>query len=255
MSFEITLFDAHFHIIDEKFPLISNQGYLPEVFNVADYRQQTAASTWCGGAVVSGSFQGYDQTYLIAALKELGSGYVGVTQLPLSVSDEAIRSLHESGVRAVRFNLKRSCRMSIQDIDRLANRVNDLVGWHAEFYIDAVSLTQHEAALLQLPCCSIDHCGLEEAALPVVYRLVEQGVRVKATGFGRLDFDPMPVLQHIQAINPEALMFGTDLPSTRAPVPFHFTDVDRIKDCFSEDDLNSILFRNAWSFYGLDKMP
>jgi predicted TIM-barrel fold metal-dependent hydrolase len=31
------LFDAHFHIIDPRFPLIANRGYLPAAFTVADY--------------------------------------------------------------------------------------------------------------------------------------------------------------------------------------------------------------------------
>ena len=35
------LFDSHFHIIDQRFPLIANQGYLPETFQVEDYRMRT----------------------------------------------------------------------------------------------------------------------------------------------------------------------------------------------------------------------
>ena len=35
-----------------------------------------------GGAVVSGSFQGFDQSYLLDALDQLGPSFVGVTQLP-----------------------------------------------------------------------------------------------------------------------------------------------------------------------------
>lgn len=65
---------------------------------------------FCGGAVVSGSFQGFDQDYLVAALKELGPSYVGVTQLPFSVSAEEILRLHRGGVRAIRFNFKRGVR-------------------------------------------------------------------------------------------------------------------------------------------------
>ena len=35
-----------------------------------------------GGAVVSGSFQAYDQTYLVDALQRLGDGFVGVAKVP-----------------------------------------------------------------------------------------------------------------------------------------------------------------------------
>jgi predicted TIM-barrel fold metal-dependent hydrolase len=75
------LFDAHFHLIDPAYPVIPNDGFVPEPFTVSDYRHRVAPYRITGGAVVSGSFQGFDQEYLIAALRQLGSGWVGVTQL------------------------------------------------------------------------------------------------------------------------------------------------------------------------------
>jgi len=42
-------------------------------------------------AVVSGSFHGFDQSYLLDALALLGPGFVGVTQLPATVTDDEIR--------------------------------------------------------------------------------------------------------------------------------------------------------------------
>lgn len=35
----INVFDAHFHIIDYRFPLVANQSYLPHAFTVTDYLQ------------------------------------------------------------------------------------------------------------------------------------------------------------------------------------------------------------------------
>lgn len=52
-------------------------------------------------------FQAFDHTYLLAALKELGPNFVGVAQLPATVSDDELIPLNGAGVRAVRFNLKR----------------------------------------------------------------------------------------------------------------------------------------------------
>ena len=66
-------FDGHLHIIDPRFPLIQSQGYLPEPFTVRDYVERTSALDLVGGAVVSGSFQGFDQGYLLDALERLGS--------------------------------------------------------------------------------------------------------------------------------------------------------------------------------------
>ena len=53
----VAVFDAHLHVIDPRFPLTPNQGYVPEPFTVDDYRARTAAMNVIGGAVVAGSFQ------------------------------------------------------------------------------------------------------------------------------------------------------------------------------------------------------
>ena len=103
---QLQIFDSHFHIIDNRFPLIPNNGYTPEEFTCKDYLEKTSAYERCGGAIVSGSFQAFDQSYLIEAIKQLGPSFVGVTQLPVTVTDDEIIRLNKSGVRAVRFNLK-----------------------------------------------------------------------------------------------------------------------------------------------------
>ena len=83
------VFDAHLHILDMRFPLIPNKGYLPDPFTVRDYLNRTKDLEILGGAVVSGSFQGFDQSYLIDALKRLGQHFVGVTQLPPTVTQRS----------------------------------------------------------------------------------------------------------------------------------------------------------------------
>lgn len=100
-----------------------------------------------GGAVVSGSFPGHAQEWLRSALAELGPGFAGVTQLPPTVPDEQVRELHGSGVRAVRFTLRRGADADPAGIERLARRVHDLAGWHAGFYADAAAL-EHLAPVL-----------------------------------------------------------------------------------------------------------
>ena len=64
----LPVFDSHFHIIDRRFPLVPNQGYLPDDFTCEDYRKRTSKIALKGGAVVSGSFQALDQSYLVDAL-------------------------------------------------------------------------------------------------------------------------------------------------------------------------------------------
>jgi predicted TIM-barrel fold metal-dependent hydrolase len=185
-------FDCHFHIIDKNFPVVPNQGFMPDAFTSEDYLERLNAVDLCGGAVVSGSFQAFDQTYLLHALKVLGPSFVGVTQVPQSVSDQELRELNNAGVRAVRFNVKR---------------------------------------------------------VPTLLKLAEKGVRVKATGFGRVEFDVRSALTDLYAANPRSLMFGTDLPSTRAPRPYLDDDCTLVLETLGEEKAANVFSKNAIEFY------
>lgn len=243
------MFDAHVHIIDPRFPLIENEGYLPEPYTIADYRRRMSRFEVSGGAVVSASFQGSDQSYLRAALAELGPGWVGVTRLDLDASDSEILDLHKAGVRAVRFNLKRAA-ADIAGMTRQALRAHELAGWHVEIYVDGQMLASLQPVILKLPKVSIDHLGMSEEGLSYLLNLVDRGARVKATGFGRVDMDIATALRRIHAVNPEALMFGSDLPGTRAGRPFRESDVELIADVVGTD-MHAVLEDNARAFYGL----
>ncbi|PLX99874.1 MAG: 2-pyrone-4,6-dicarboxylate hydrolase, partial [Desulfuromonas sp.] len=173
----VRVFDAHMHIIDKRFPLVENNGYLPDEFTAKDYLAACGTFDLVGGAVVSGSFQAFDQGYLVAALKELGDGFVGVTQVPATVSDQEILDLAAAGVRAVRFNVKRGGSEELSQLEGLAERVYDLAGWHVEFYIDAAILDPLKERLVRLPAASIDHLGLSQAGFKTLLWLAEHGDR------------------------------------------------------------------------------
>lgn len=249
------LFDSHLHIIDYRFPLVPNHGYLPEEFLCADYLARTRHLNVIGGAIVSGSFQAFDQTYLLAALRELGPAFVGVTQIPVMTPDNEILRLDRAGVRGVRFNLKRGGSEGLAHLEKLARRVYEVAGWHCELYVDARDLADLVALLTSLPALAIDHLGLSREGFPTLLKLVERGVRVKATGFGRVDFDVRQAIRAIVSVNPEALMFGTDLPSTRAPRPFLDHDIDHICESLDADLVQRVLYQNALSFYRLALHP
>jgi predicted TIM-barrel fold metal-dependent hydrolase len=249
----MTFFDSHMHIIDPKFPLVENQGYVPEPFTFADYQRRTSNFNVIGGAIVSGSFQLYDTTYLENALSLLGSGFVGVINLKPSTSDEDIVNLHQQGVRAIRLNVKRGGYGQLKDLDYLAKRVYELVGWHVEMYIDSKSLSDIAATVRNLPAVSIDHLGLSQEGFDVLLSLVEKGVMVKATGFGRVDFNVREAIRSLVSANPSALMFGTDLPCPRVNRPFQNTDLDILLDALGDSNLaEKVLYRNALRWYGID---
>jgi len=248
----MNVFDSHLHIIDPSFPLIQNNGYLPSGFLVEDYLRTAEKLRISSGVVVSGSFQMFDQQYLISALSQLNverQDFVGVTQLPASASDDEILYLAKMGVRGLRFNLKRGGSESVSKLKDFSQRVFELAGWHVELYIGFDALDNLQNMLPSLPAVSIDHLGLESRSLPILKKLMERNVKVKATGFGRLDFDFLPEIQELHQINPSGLMFGTDLPSTRAPKPFDAGHVDLLKQHMSLSDFKKIMWDNGRLFY------
>ncbi|WP_166999501.1 amidohydrolase family protein [Paramicrobacterium fandaimingii] len=247
---DTAVFDAHFHIVDPAFPLIPNNGYLPDAFTADDYLQRTRHLGITGGTVVSGSFQGTDQSYLTAALERLGAGFVGVTQLTAEVTDDEITRLDAAGVRAVRFNLYRGATIDLSDMEQFARRVHDVAGWHSELYVDAADLPELESTLRRLPQASVDHLGMSDDTTDTLLSLVDTGLVVKATGFGRMSVsDPDAVMATIDRANPHALIFGSDLPSTRARVPFADSDLDRVRAAVGDDRAHAVLVENARRLY------
>jgi len=249
------VFDTHFHIIDPRFPVMENQGFLPPVFTVDDYRARTAGLGIEGGTVIAGSFQGTQTDYMYDALEKLGPTYTGVIQIPATVTDEEILRLNAAGVRAVRFNLYRGGSAGIEDLDRLARRVHDVANWHAELYVDASTLAPYFETISNLPGVSIDHLGMTQAGLPNLLKLAECGARVKATGFGRSEVDVPSALRDLARANPDCLMFGTDLPSQRARRPFLPSAMELIRETLGHTLAQKVFRDNAVEFYRPARLP
>jgi predicted TIM-barrel fold metal-dependent hydrolase len=252
-------FDAHLHVIDPAFPLVGNQGHLPEPFRVGDYRIAAgrlldgAGFAPAGGAVVSGSFQGNDQGYLEAALGALGPGFVGVTQVPPDTGDGELLRLHALGVRALRANLVRD---QVDDLDALvglALRARVVAGWHLELYVRSEELPELLPLLPDPDGLVVDHLGLTATGLPALLELVEEGARVKATGFSRGDLDVAGALRQLYDRNPGALLAGTDLPCTRSPRPVDVADLLLLREVFDRDELAQVVLHNARSLYRIDR--
>lgn len=248
-SQSIEIFDSHLHIIDPRFPLYENQGFMPEPFTITDYVSRLSPYNLLGGAIVSGSFQKQNQSYLLDALKKSGPNFVGVTQLLADTADEEILSLNQQGVRAIRFNLKRGGSEDISKISYFANRVYELANWHIELYIDSKQIQELYKTLVSLPAISIDHLGLSKVGLKTLLKLAEKGAKVKASGFGRIDFSPEVAISGLYNANPDCLMFGSDLPSTRAPRPFEDNDITIIINTLDIQGAAKVLFSNAYNFY------
>lgn len=154
-------------------------------------------------------------------------------------------------VAGVRFNIFRGNSASITDLVEFSKRIHAVAGWHVEVQINPDELGTIKEQLKEIPRLSIDHIGLRKSGIEHLYDLADSGVKIKASGFGRLDFEPMPVLSKIHQINKKCLMFGTDLPSTRvqADKVFSETHIQKMTETFSSEELEDIMFNNAYNWY------
>jgi predicted TIM-barrel fold metal-dependent hydrolase len=91
--------------------------------------------------------------------------------------------------------------------------------------------------------------GLSKEGFNNLLSLVDKGVRVKATGFGRVELDVAQAIRSIYWANPDALMFGTDLPSTRAKRPYDHSDLELIYNILDEDQAENVLYKTAIKWY------
>ncbi|MGD9881794.1 MAG: amidohydrolase family protein [Reyranella sp.] len=172
-----------------------------------------------------------------------------MTQIPSDHPDSEIARLGAIGVRAVRFCMFRGRIVSVDDIVALAARCHSVAGWHAEIYADAAALATHLGKLAKLPQLCIDHLGMTEAGLPVLLELVAASCKVKATGFGRVQMDAARALERIVAANPEALVFGTDMPSTRAKRPFGPADIELVEKSLGAELASKAFWTNPLALY------
>jgi predicted TIM-barrel fold metal-dependent hydrolase len=168
------------------------------------------------------------------------------------VSDHDINALNHAGVRGIHVDLESQNALPLDEILKLATRVHSLHQWHTEIHVRSSQLKDIRPLLYQLPSFSIDHMGICVEGLRELYNLVEQGARVKVSGFRQLEFNQDTLaqsLQEIYAINPNSLIFGSNLPESRDMRGAHESDIAFIQNLFSIDDAERIFYKNALQFY------
>lgn len=249
------IFDAHFHIIDPKFPLVENQGFVPDYYTVSDYLKELKEMSIevTGGAIVSGSFQGYHQDYFEEAISQLGNRFVGITQLPFDTTDEDILKLNDVGIKGIRFNLYRGLSASPKEINELSERVYKLCNWKTELYLNLQTIDKElEELIFTLPKVSIDHLGMHKCSIDRLKKIVNANIPIRVTGFGRVGYERDEIRELITILyseNPSSLMFGSDLPSTRATYRFSYNDIELIKETVGKEAQDRIFFLNGENWY------
>ena len=84
---------------------------------------------------------------------------------------------------------------------------------------------------------------------PSHYKILKLTQRLFQQTFRRVELNVENALKSIYETNPDALMFGTVLPSTRTKRPFEYGDIELIQHLFDEQATDKILYTNALKWY------
>jgi D-galactarolactone isomerase len=262
--------DCHIHIYDARFPIAANATLKPADALVPDYQLLQKRLGTTRNVIVTPSTYGTNNGATLDGLAKIGPTARGVAVVDASVTDEELKRLHGLGMRGTRFNLVQAGATTVEMLEPLSKRVNDL-GWHIQINAKPELIVDIEALLLRLPSPLVfDHLahiprdvGVEHPAYKTMRKLIDKGrTWVKLSGayqdtkVGPPTYaDATPIAQAYVKAAPERMVWGSDWP--------HPTEKDKPNDAILFDLLgqwvpdeatrNRILVQNPEALYGFGK--
>ena len=163
--------DAHCHVFGpgDEFPFAPERKYTPcdaskqQLFALRDHLG------FARNVIVQATCHGVDNRAMADACRSSSGKARGVATVKRSVSDNELQTLHDSGVRGVRFNfVKRLVDFTPKDeLLEIASRIQAL-GWHVVIYFEAVDLPELWDFFTALPTTVVvDHMGRPDVTKPV----------------------------------------------------------------------------------------
>ncbi|MDX3895566.1 amidohydrolase family protein [Pusillimonas sp.] len=180
--------------------------------------------------LVQPSGYGTDNSRHLDAAEEIGIPARVIVALRADVPESELRSLHERGVRGVRYNIGHAGAVPIEEMPLLARKIAPL-GWHVQLHVmddgGRAPLKEMEAVLANLPTdVVIDHIGSirpeqgeSQPGFQTLLRLLEAGrCWVKLSCGYRMSHeqppyrDMLPYVQALVACRPDRLVWASDWP-------------------------------------------
>lgn len=155
--------DAHCHVFGPaaEFPFAPGRKYTPGDAGKTDLEDLHRHLGIDRRVIVQASCHGRDNSALLDALDHFGDSARGVVAVGSDVSDEELTSMHERGVRGVRFNFVKRLVQSqrIEEVRDVADKIRDL-GWHIVLYFEPQDFPELESSFSSLGVpLVIDHIG------------------------------------------------------------------------------------------------
>lgn len=219
--------DCHMHIYNSRFPVAPNAKLRPPDATVDAYRLFQKRIGTTRNVVVTPSTYGTDNSCTLDAMAKLGPTARGVAVVDTSVTDTELKRLNGLGIRGIRFNLVQSGATTIDMLEPLSKRVNDL-GWHVQIHMLSKQIVEAADLLQRLPSPIVfDHMarmsepvGVNDPAFALVMRWLDGGrTWVKLSGaymdtkVGPPSYaDVSKVARAYVKAAPEQLVWGSDWP-------------------------------------------
>jgi predicted TIM-barrel fold metal-dependent hydrolase len=265
--------DAHCHVFGpgDRFPYAEGRSYTPPDAPVENFRKMQAVLGFSRAVIVQAGCHGTDNAAMLDAIASSEGRYRGVAMVNDSFSDAALETLHEGGVRGVRFSFARHLgRMpDFNAVSRTVERIAPL-GWHLVLYLEPEDIVEFADILpnYELPVV-IDHMGrvktgggLDQEAFRLLLDFIRgEDFWVKISGAERNSTtgppyeDAVPYAQALINAAPGQVLWGTDWPhpNTEGPMP-NDGDLADLFALYAPDAAlrERILVDNPARLYGFD---
>jgi len=249
-----------------KFPYAPNRRYTPEDAPKEALAEHHARLGIDRAVIVQASCHGIDNRAMLDAIADDPKRYRGVAIVDGTFSDADFQTLHDGGVRGVRFNFVRHLG-GTPDMDvfrRVLDRVKGL-GWHVVLHLDAPDIIPLSDMINRLPLpFVIDHMGRVPAAdgvaQPPFRALLEllknERCWIKVCGSERISMPPydaaIPIANALVTAGGDRVLWGTDFPH---PNPTHHADDAALLELVprfapSEREQHRVLVDNPARLYG-----
>lgn len=222
--------DSHCHIFGPTavFPYASDRPFTPPEAPKEKLQSLHALLGFERAVIVQSTCHGTDHSSLLDALEAGAGRYRGVALVTPDTTVQAMKRLHEAGVRGARLHFtphlgSAPAQSAIQAIVELIRPF----GWHLALHVAGSGIADHEEMVRSLPVpVVIDHmarvelrAGLDSAPVTALRRLLDTGsVWVKLSGSDRIATSP-PDLSDAVALAgllathaPDRVLWGTDFP-------------------------------------------
>src|SRR4029077_6290805 len=169
-------------IYDSRFPVAANATLRPPDALVPDYKLLQKRIGTTRNVVVTPSTYGNDNSATLDAMAKIGPSARGVAGVDTSVSDAELKRLNDLGVRGIRFNLVQAGATTVEMLEPLSKRVNDL-GWHVQIHQLADGIVKMDDVLQKVASPIVfDHMGripkdvgTNKPAYAVMAKLIDKG--------------------------------------------------------------------------------